>query len=45
LERVLIALYRSALRVPLFRRILLWIGPAFEIVCRKSENPPGVFKT
>jgi SAM-dependent methyltransferase len=45
LERVLIALYRSTLRVPLFRQILLWIGPAFEIVCRKSENPQGVFKT
>jgi SAM-dependent methyltransferase len=47
LERILIALYRSALGVPLLRRILLWIGPAFEIVCRKSENPSEVlrFKT
>jgi SAM-dependent methyltransferase len=42
LERALIELYRSALRFPLFRRILLWIGPAFEIVCRKSENLPDV---
>jgi 2-polyprenyl-3-methyl-5-hydroxy-6-metoxy-1,4-benzoquinol methylase len=41
LERGLIALYRSGLRVPLIRQILLWIGPAFEIVCRKSENPRG----
>ena len=41
-ERVLIALYRSAVRLPLFRQILLWIGPAFEITCRKSSNPPGV---
>jgi SAM-dependent methyltransferase len=44
LERILIALYRSALRVPLFCRILLCIGPAFEIVCRKSENPPEVLR-
>jgi SAM-dependent methyltransferase len=44
LERILIALYRSALCVPLFRRMLLWIGPAFEIVCRKSENPSEVLR-
>jgi SAM-dependent methyltransferase len=41
LERRLIALYRSALGVPLFRRILLWFGPAFEIVCRKSQSGRG----
>jgi SAM-dependent methyltransferase len=44
MERTLIALYRSALRVPLLRRVLLWVGPAFEIVCRKSENPPEVLR-
>jgi len=44
LERFLIALYRSALRIPLFRRILLRIGPAFEIVCRKPEHEPEVFR-
>jgi SAM-dependent methyltransferase len=43
LEQVLIALYRSALRVPLLRRLLLWVGPAFEIVCQKSEHPPEFF--
>jgi SAM-dependent methyltransferase len=41
LERGLIALYRSALGFPLFRRILLWIGPAFEIVCQKKEPAQG----
>jgi SAM-dependent methyltransferase len=38
LERILIALYRFALRRPILRRILLKIGPAFEIVCRKGEH-------
>lgn len=41
LERNLIALYRSALGIPLFRRILLWIGPAFEIFCQKEEAAEG----
>ena len=36
--RALIALYRLALRLPLLRKILLWIGPAFEIICRKAES-------
>src|SRR5262249_23196461 len=43
--RDLICLFSAPLLVPLFRQILLWIGPAFEIACRKSENPSGVFKT
>lgn len=37
-ERRLIALYRLALRLPLMRSILLWIGPAFEVICRKPES-------
>jgi SAM-dependent methyltransferase len=41
LERGLIALYRSALGFRSFRRILLWIGPAFEIVCQKKEPAQG----
>ena len=37
-ERGLIELYRRAQRVPLLRRILLRIGPAFEMVCRKAGS-------
>lgn len=37
-ERRLIALYRLALRLPLMRSLLLWIGPAFEVICRKPES-------
>jgi SAM-dependent methyltransferase len=37
IERRLIALYRLALRLPLMRRILVWIGPGFEIICRKPK--------
>ena len=37
-ERQLIALYRLALRLPLMRSILLWIGPAFEVICRKPNS-------
>jgi SAM-dependent methyltransferase len=36
-ERRLIALYRLALRLPLVRSILLWIGPGFEVICRKPR--------
>lgn len=36
-ERALIGLYRRALRVRATRRLLLRIGPAFEIVCRKAD--------
>jgi hypothetical protein len=36
-ERRLITLYRLALRLPLVRSILLWIGPGFEVICRKPE--------
>jgi 2-polyprenyl-3-methyl-5-hydroxy-6-metoxy-1,4-benzoquinol methylase/uncharacterized protein YbaR (Trm112 family) len=35
-ERALIAFYRRALQVPFLRRLLLWIGPAFEVICRPS---------
>jgi SAM-dependent methyltransferase len=37
-ERRLIALYRLALRLPLMRSILLWIGPGFEIICSKPDS-------
>ena len=37
-ERGLIALYRLALRLPLMRSLPLWIGPAFEIMCRKPNS-------
>jgi len=36
-ERRLIAVYRFALRLPLMRSILLWVGPAFEVICRKPH--------
>jgi SAM-dependent methyltransferase len=35
-ERGLIALYRLALRMPGMKRLLFWIGPAFEIMSRRS---------
>ncbi len=37
-EQGLIALYRLALRLPLMRSILLRIGPAFQMICRKSGS-------
>lgn len=37
-ERALIALYRLWLRLPLLRGILLRIGPAFVIICRRAES-------
>ena len=37
-ERRLIALYRLALGLPVMRSILLWIGPGFEVICRKPET-------
>jgi ubiquinone/menaquinone biosynthesis C-methylase UbiE/uncharacterized protein YbaR (Trm112 family) len=37
-ERGLIALYWLALRLPLMRSVLLWIGPGFEIVSRKPNS-------
>ena len=42
-ERRLIALYLFMLRRPLMRSILLRIGPAFQVLCRKSAtfNPPN----
>jgi ubiquinone/menaquinone biosynthesis C-methylase UbiE/uncharacterized protein YbaR (Trm112 family) len=36
-ERALIAGYRKALRLPFLRRMLLWIGPAFEMICRVAD--------
>jgi hypothetical protein len=41
LERRMIALYRWAREVPLLRLMLLGIGPAFEIICRKAVTPAG----
>jgi 2-polyprenyl-3-methyl-5-hydroxy-6-metoxy-1,4-benzoquinol methylase len=41
LERRMIALYRWAREVPLLRLMLLGIGPAFEIICRKAATPAG----
>jgi hypothetical protein len=37
-ERGLIALYRLALRLPLMRSVLIWIGPGFEIMSRKPNS-------
>ena len=37
LERGLVVLYRLALRLPSMRGILVRIGPAFTVICRKEE--------
>lgn len=37
LERGLVVLYRLALRLSFMRGILVWIGPAFAVICRKEE--------
>jgi SAM-dependent methyltransferase len=42
LERGLVALYRLALRLPFMRGILVRIGPAFMIICRKEEAAKDV---
>ena len=41
LERGLVVLYRLALRLPPMRGILVRIGPAFTIICRKEEESRG----
>ena len=38
LERGLIALYRGMSRLPVLRGVLVRIGPAFEIICRKADG-------
>lgn len=37
LERGLLVLYRLALRLPFMRGVLVRVGPAFTIICRKEE--------
>jgi SAM-dependent methyltransferase len=41
LDRGLIALYRLALNVPILRGMLVRIGPAFEVICRKGSSANG----
>ena len=37
IDRLLIHAYRIATRLPLARQLLIWIGPAFEMVFEKSQ--------
>jgi ubiquinone/menaquinone biosynthesis C-methylase UbiE len=38
IERALIAVYRRALRLSVLRKMLVWIGPGFEVICRLPQG-------